>query len=192
VLEATRQDHMRIAVSGSHATGKSTLIDALVAELRDYEAVPEVYSDLVDEGFQFSYPPALEDFEIQLQRSIANLLEVTSPRMLFDRCPADYLAYLASWKRGDDVLSSLVSAAEDAMARIDLVVFVPIEKPDRIEFSQLELPRLRRQVDLTLRGMLIDDSWGFGVNVLDVQGTVSERVTQVVDYIRNWPTDPRC
>jgi hypothetical protein len=176
---------MRIAVSGSHATGKSTLVNALVSELPGYEAVPEVYSDFVDEGYLFSYPPALEDFELQLQRSISNLLENTSPRVLFDRCPVDYLAYLAAWKRGgNDAVAASFPAVADAMAGIELVIFVPIENPDRIDFSELELPRLRRSVDLLLHKILIDDLWGFGVNVLAVTGSLPERISQVVDYVR--------
>jgi hypothetical protein len=176
---------VRIAISGAHATGKSTLVDALASELPNYKAVTEVYSDFVEEGYQFSFPPALEDFELQLQRSITNVLENTTSHVLFDRCPADYLAYLASWKHGgNDSIAGSFPAAASAMAGLDLVVFVPIENPDRIEFSELELPRLRRRVDQTLRRILIDDMWGFGVNVLAVKGSVSERLAQVLDHIR--------
>jgi hypothetical protein len=152
--------------------------------LDNYEVVPEAYSDLVDEGHPFSYPPALEDFELQLVRSIKNLSTNTSRNVLFDRCPADYLAYLASWKAGgDNAVATSFPAAAAAIGTLELVIFVPIEHPDRVDFSEAELPRLRQKVDLKLREILIEDLWGFGVNVLEVRGATSDRVSQVLKYI---------
>lgn len=51
---------MRIAISGSHATGKSTLVDELARQLDGFVAMPELYYQLEDEGYAFADPPTLE------------------------------------------------------------------------------------------------------------------------------------
>ena len=172
---------MRIAISGSHGTGKSTLIEALSSQLRKYEAIPEPYYDLVDEGRTFEYPPSLEDYEIQLERSIKNLGVVTSAEALFDRCPVDYLAYLGSCgAEGRESIANFFAAAAEALSSLDFVVLVPIESPDLIHLEESETQRLRRRTDLQLRGILIDDVWGLGLDVIEVRGTVQDRVSQVI------------
>jgi hypothetical protein len=69
------------------------------------------------------------------------------------------------------------------MARFDLIVFVPIERPDRIEIGLDENPRLRRRVDHELREILIHDSLGLALTVLEVTGSVVERAQQVALHI---------
>lgn len=83
---------MRIAVSGTHATGKSTLIAELAGDLPAYERVEEAYHALADEGHAFSAPPSAEDFAQCLERSLRDLRERTAADALFDRCPVDWLA----------------------------------------------------------------------------------------------------
>ena len=62
---------MRIAVSGAHRTGKTTLIDELLGALATFSAVDEPYCLLAEEGHAFAEMPCLEDFELQLERSTA-------------------------------------------------------------------------------------------------------------------------
>lgn len=59
---------MRIAFSGAHRVGKSTLIEALAARLPGYRTYDEPYHLLEEEGHDFSDPPTPEDFERQLRR----------------------------------------------------------------------------------------------------------------------------
>ena len=49
---------MRIAVSGTHRAGKSTLVRDLADQLRGYRVVDERYRLLEEEGFEFSDPTA--------------------------------------------------------------------------------------------------------------------------------------
>ena len=64
---------MRIAVSGTHVIGKSTLVEALGERLPDHTVVPEPYELLQDRGYAFEYPPSVEDFAAQLRQSLAVL-----------------------------------------------------------------------------------------------------------------------
>lgn len=174
---------MRIAISGSHGTGKSTLIDVLSPALRCFEKVEEPYCLLTAEGHVFADPPNIDDFEQFLERSLG-LLSAPGPKdILFDRCPADYLAYLVALRKpSPNSLATTLRDVRDALRTVDLVVYVPIERPDRIPAGG-ELVRLRQRVDALLREMLIDDDWGFGVQALEVRGTPEQRARNVEEHL---------
>lgn len=167
---------MRIAICGSHVTGKSSLVSDLDGRLSGFTAIDEPYYLLEDEGHAFGAPPTVDDFELLLGRSIALLAERRSGHVLFDRCPADYLAYLMALSP-ETVSRDLAAEVERSMASLDLVVFVPIERPDRIGMA--EAPRLRRKVDEILRDMLVDGGWEFDAPVVAVCGTPAARAYQV-------------
>src|SRR5688572_5062702 len=145
---------MRIAVSGAHVVGKSTLVEALAAALPGHVAIDEPYHQLVDEGHDFAEMPSLEDFELQLERSIANIDE-SGPDVVLDRCPADLIAYLETHDdAGAFDAEHWLPLARAAVERLDLVVFVPID--DRVAVPAAEDTEVRRAVDERLRALLVD------------------------------------
>jgi AAA domain len=175
---------MRIAVSGAHRTGKTTLIEELGRILPTYVPVDEPYYLLEEEGYEFSEMPSLEDFELQLERSIECLVD-SEENQLFDRCPADILAYLITHQDSDGFdIESWLPRVRAAMQRLDLVVFVPVETPDRIIVVEPEEGELRRRVDEELRDILLEDRWDFGVEAMEVAGESRERARQVMAYIQ--------
>ncbi len=91
---------MRIAISGTHRTGKSTLIEELAASLPGYRTVPEPYELLEERGYEFAYPPTVEDFLAQLKQSLA-LLRRPVRNVLFDRCPLDFIGYILATRGGE-------------------------------------------------------------------------------------------
>jgi hypothetical protein len=172
---------MRIAFSGAHATGKSTLISELSRRLPSYLVVEESYYTLLSEGHEFPATPSLDDFELMLDRSCETLHAASATDILLDRCPADYLGYLFGGEGAQPrILRDAMSRAAAAMTRLDLIVFVPIEHPDRIARSNVVLPRLRRRVDDALREIIIDGSWG-GTRAIEVTGTIDSRVEQILE-----------
>lgn len=175
---------MRLAVSGAHATGKTTLIGELLHRLPNYIAVDEAYYTLLDEGHSFTDVPTVDDFELQFERSCSILSSERGADILFDRCPADYLAYLAVLERQESSNRPRLELAMEAIKRLDLVVFLPIEQPDRISIDGSEFPRLRKQVNATLRQMLVEDNWGIGATVITVRGGAEARVSQVLAQIQ--------
>ena len=175
---------MRIAVSGSHRVGKSTLVEALGEALAGYATVDEPYHQLVEEGHELAATPSVEDFELQLRRSIEDLRDGDDD-VLFDRCPLDLLAYLRVHVDADLVdLDGWLPAVTEAVARLDLIVFVPIEEPDRIALARSEDDELRRAVDEELRGMLLGGGLGVQADVVEVTGAVRARVEQVLSRVR--------
>lgn len=175
---------MRIAVSGTHAAGKSTLVAELSALLPDHAVVDEPYHLLAEDGHEFAEMPSVDDFELQLARSIACVGDA-GPDAILDRSPADFLAYLQVHPDGgDDHLPEWLPRVRTAIARLDLIVYVPVEARDRIALPASEDPRFRRRVDEAIREILLNDPWDFGVDVLEVAGSPRERARQVIAHLR--------
>ena len=172
---------MKIAVSGSHKTGKSTLIGELSDRLPGFELFDEPYWQLVEEGQLFSDPPTLEEYELQLERSVDDVV-ISEGDCLFERCPLDFLAYILVL---DDSLRSDVErhlpSVREAVESLDLIVFVPIEEPDRM--GDTDYPELRRRVDEELREIVMDDVFDLGIEVLEVTGPAGERARQVMELL---------
>jgi predicted ATPase len=174
---------MRIAVSGAHRTGKTTLVEELTRALPAYAAVDEPYYLLEEEGHAFAEMPSLEDFELQLERSIECIAE-SEKNTLFDRCPADLLAYLLTHDDADGFdVERWLERVRKEMQKLDLIVFVPVETPDRVIVSAVNERRLRRRVDEEIRDIILGDRWEFGVDTVEVAGPPHERVRKVLAHV---------
>lgn len=176
---------MRIAVTGTHRVGKSTLIEALEERLAEYRVVDEPYHLLEEEGYEFASPPCLEDFLEQLRRSVELLEDKEGARnVLFDRCPLDFLGYLLTHEESASFdLEEWLPRIRSTIQTLELIVFVPIEERDRIQLPAHEDPELRAEVDEKLSWMLLDDPFELGVEVLRVHGSRTARVTQVLERL---------
>lgn len=176
---------MRIAVTGTHGSGKTTLVEDFVAATPGYEAVPEPYWLLVQQGVVFADGPSVADLEEQLKQSCALLLATSEANVIFDRCPLDFLGYLEVLSAAEGFEWSpdgkLLKRIEDALATLDLVVFVPLKSPDEIAVA-IEYPKLRKRVDARLKTMLREDDLGLladGPRVVEVTGAREQRVRQL-------------
>ena len=178
---------MRIAISGTHRSGKSTLVGDLAVALPEYSTVEEPYWLLVEEGHEFAEMPSAEDFELQLERSIA-YLEEGDEDVIFDRCPADLLGYLLTHPEAEAFdLKRWLPRVRKAMETLDLIVFLPVEERDRIALSPSEDGEFRALVDEKLEEILLENALGFDVDVLEVTGAPRERVRRVLAYLRGEP-----
>ena len=178
---------MHIAVSGTHGVGKTTLVDDFVGAQPDFISVPEPYWLLAEDGMAFADGPSSEDLQLQLERSCALILSAQpDEKVIFDRCPLDFLAYLDvvsadegfEWEPSGKLLG-LIDRALDAL---DLVVFVPLRQPDDIAVT-IEYPKLRSRVDTRLKAIIRQDDLGLMQNksrVLEVFGTRDERLQRIL------------
>jgi thymidylate kinase len=177
---------VRIAFSGTHGSGKSTLLERVAELLPDHATVDEPYHLLEEEGYETAEEPSIEDFEAQLERSLSALAE-GGANVLFDRCPADPMAYaLAHDDAGAFDASAWRERVGEAMETLDLVVFVPIESPDRIAVPAHEDRAQRRAVHEQLEALLIGEGRAFDVEVLVVEGDVRSRVRQVMARLERY------
>ncbi|MNE33582.1 hypothetical protein D3C80_1272610 [compost metagenome] len=165
---------MKQAVIGAHRVGKTTLVEKLQESLPEYKYYTEPYYALEEAGHIFSEVPTVDDYLMQLEYSI-NQLSSSDDNVVFDRCPIDILAYIMAVSKSGNV-QPLYHKVQRAMQEIDLLVFVPIEKPDLIECKGFELPKLRYRVNEILIDLIED----FEVETIEVSGTLSDRQFQVI------------
>ncbi len=179
---------MRIAISGTQFSGKSTLLEELSGKMPKYEIFEEPYFLLEEEGQEFSDPPTIEDFEVQMEYSV-DLILSSPEKSLFDRCPIDFLAYALAISEltgeGFDKDLWIDKEIVHALSKIDFLIYTPIESPDRIQVPRSEDLDLRTLVDEKLRELIIDDSLGLlkDIKVIEATGSVQNRVKTVLDSL---------
>lgn len=168
---------MKIAITGAHRVGKTSLIEELLESLPGYTSLQEPYYELEESGYMFSEIPGYEDYLAQLKHAIQQI-SISECNIIFDRCPVDLLAYLYVVNESDDI-QSLYHLVENAMKEIDLLVFLPIEEPDLIGCTGSDMPDLRDRVDEILH----DWVWESGIETIEVTGTIISRKNQVINKV---------
>ncbi len=174
---------MRVVVSGTHASGKSTLVSDLAMAL-GYAQLPDPF-ELIDDDLE---PAGVESFGQQLAVAAERLVDL--PRgadVVAERGPIDYLAYLAALADlgrpsvGRDDLARLWATTAEAMAHVDLLVVLPLEVPDTIRVPDDEDPDLRAAMDAHLLDLCDDDELiGAVGRVVEVVGSPKQRLDQVL------------
>ena len=171
---------MRIGISGTHGTGKTTLAGALCAHLPGHVAADEPYHLLEEEGYEFGFPPTRDDYRALLARSLRSLSDPPL-RIVFDRTPLDYLAYLAAI--GVDAEREVdAPALRSALARLDLLVLTVITPETEQTLPTPELPELRARMNDALLDLVYAnplDAWG-EVPVLELDGPLDARLPTVL------------
>lgn len=180
---------MRIVVSGSHCSGKSTLIEAFVDNHSDYQHEPEAY-ELGEESF--SAEPSAEDFFRQLESHIQRLAKFQlGDRVIVERSPVDYVAYLKALivlnrdNFAQQLFDKAVVLAREAIHSIDVIVFLSTHDLRTFVPEEEDL-ELRDVVNELLESMLLSDELDLfsssDTRVLDAPGTLAARL-QLLEQI---------
>jgi len=187
---------MRIAVSGTHCCGKSTLIDEFLLAHPDFDHEPEPYTVLVEDyGEEFSAEPGVDDFYRQLEFNVDRLgLHSSGERVIYERSPVDFLAYILALKTlkreeaDPEFFKMALDLAVAGIGNLDLIVFLPLDHPDSIDVPDLEDPKLRRAVDSRLVVLFGDDEFGIvssaNVAVVEARGSTAQRMRTVEQVMR--------
>ena len=173
---------MRIGISGTHVTGKTTLAEALCARLPGHVTADEPYYLLEEEGYEFGFPPSLEDYRALLARSVRSLASPPLlPGVVFDRTPLDYLAYMSA--TGADISDEGAAAAlRPAFASLDLLVITMITRETERVLPAAEMAALRTEMNDALMDLVYDDplnAWS-DTPVLELSGPLDGRLDAVL------------
>jgi hypothetical protein len=137
-------------------------------------------------GESFSDEPSAEDFLSQLGYQVDRLRTYKRDDLvIFERSPADYVAYLQALIDLDRQSADLrlvgqsIEMAREAFGSLDLVVFLPI-RGIQIEVPEEEDRKLRSRVDEVLEGILVHGELGIMVEaetkIVEACGTVEQRL----------------
>ncbi|WP_394551965.1 AAA family ATPase [Agromyces sp. MMS24-JH15] len=178
---------MRIVVSGTHASGKSTLISDFALRHPEYTVLPDPF-DLVDETWD---SPTAASFAAQLRLSANRLDPDEAPgNVIAERGPLDFLAYLSAL---DDLTGASISRellerataiTRAALDHVDLLVVLPLTAVDHIEPGIDEHLELRAAMNDVLLE-LIDDPEVVGEHAEVVEILAIERGDSPL--WRRWP-----
>lgn len=175
---------MRIAISGTHCCGKSTLIESFLAAHNEYVHEPEPYEMLQElHGEVFSAEPTAEDFFRQLEYQHERLREYSAgDRVVFERGPVDFVAYLLALDDlGRDTADAAlarqsIQIAGSVVKLLDLIVYVRATG----EAPESEDPELRTAVDHELEEILLNNEFGMFTGrqpaILEITGTTAQRL----------------
>ena len=186
---------MRIAVSGTHFMGKSTLIEDFIKKHPDYKNEIEPYYKLQDEKtMELSLEPTLDSLLEQLDYSIEQLNNHASERnIIFDRCPIDFIAYAMCVAEQDDVdineseISERFSDLKSALNNLDIITFLPITKEHLIVYTD-ENPAYRKTADKNFKKIYRDDicdifpKYGHP-KIIEISGDRLERIKILESYL---------
>ncbi|HWS35722.1 MAG TPA: AAA family ATPase [Actinoplanes sp.] len=172
---------MRIGISGTHGTGKTTLAGALCTHLPGHVVADEPYYLLEEQGYEFGFPPAREDYRAMLACAVRNLRKPSAAGTVFDRTPLDYLAYLAA-TGADPVEQADGDELREAFATLDLLVIVVITPETERILPATELPGLRTRMNDALLELVYDDPFGAweDVPVLELDCLLDDRLDRVL------------
>lgn len=190
---------MRVAISGSHGTGKSTLIASFLARHPAWVHEPEAFESLADEiDLTPSEGPTPEGLQALLEHSISAVgLHRPEESVLFERSPVDYLAYAAASRRswpGESIasfLSASIPRVRDAVRNLEVIAFLPVASRG-VQSRSGENPRFRRRVDEALRRALVDDDYDlFGESksprVVELSPVPERRLAELIRLTRATP-----
>jgi hypothetical protein len=179
---------MRVAVSGTHCSGKSTLIDHFLITHPDFAHEPEPYTVLQEDyGEVFAADPSADDFYRQLEFNIDRLRRYQpSERVIYERCPIDFIAYLLALRElhTDNEATLLVERSldmvKDGIELLDLIVFLPLDGMDSNVMFSGEDQELRIAVDDCLNIFSFCRPM-----ILEVRGSTEERLLQIESLLES-------
>lgn len=181
---------MRIAVTGTHGSGKTTLIDDFVRAFPGYERIQEPYWELAQQGIPFADGATTADLEDQLALSCSLIVASAATKdVIFDRCPLDFVAYLEVVSRREgfewEPDGRLLSRIEKALSVLELLVFLPLARPDEIA-TAIEMPKLRANVDGRLKRLIrdnVDDLMPETLRCVELRGQPADRLRQLARLV---------
>lgn len=170
---------MRIVVSGTHASGKSTLISDFALTHPQYTVLPDPF-EILEEGED---SPSAALFASQLRISADRLTrEEHGDHVIAERGPLDFLAYLvalaelAGGSLDEGFIERAAVLTAEALRTIDLLVVLPLTARDPIHVGPDEHLGLREAMNDALLELIANpDLVGEHTAVVEIIGSPEAR-----------------
>jgi hypothetical protein len=150
---------MRIAICGTHSTGKSVLLDACMSALEllypgRVSAIAEVAREIIADGFPLNQHATTDSYINYVLRQLAAERRVLGNEYIVsDRCLFDLLAYMRT-NKDPRVPGYLISMVEEVawleQQFFDMYCYIPIEFPLQADEVRPIQEDYRAAVDKTL------------------------------------------
>jgi nicotinamide riboside kinase len=175
---------MKVAISGAHSQGKTTLLNALKDSglLNDFEFKTSLTRGLQEAGFNIN-----EDGDDVTQVTImAKHLQRLNEKgnIVYDRCALDGYAYSMALVKDLKVLGGIRELFYAMIDRYDIIFYVEPELP-LVEDGQRTVNRDFFESIVQSFQAIIQS---YKVPVIRISGSVEDRVMQVLNSIERWET----
>ena len=177
---------MRIVVSGSHASGKSSLIADFAALHPEFEVLGDPFELIDDAGEE----PDAGTFFAQLRYAAARLRTLPSGAdVVAERGPLDFLAYLDALDalgrpgRSSGLQERGAAIVAETAPSIDLLVLLPLSGSG-IDVPDDEDPALRDEMDAALLELADDPDLVGGARVIELVGDPAQRLDQLLQALQ--------
>lgn len=194
---------MRIAVSGSHSLGKSTVVNDWVSTHPDYFREEEPYRALSLKGpYQINFREESTKLQngIQLYYNISRIHRYadSSSKVIFDRAPIDYIAYsqyTANHGKSDidqEFIESMIPAIRESLDHLDIIAFIPKSDEWPVEIEEDGIRPIdhsyRDEVDTIFKEIYRDNRYDLmPINnrptILELHGPAEWRIEQLNNVI---------
>ena len=197
---------MRIAITGSHSLGKSTVVNQWVDRHPNYRREEEPYRALSLHGpytIEFREASTRLQNGLQLYYNIGRVHRycLATDNVIFDRAPVDYLAYsMYTAAQGlSDIdncfVESMVPAVRESLDRLDILAFVPksAEGPVKMEDDGIRPVNhaYRDDVDAIFKQIYRESRFDLfpnpdGPRLIELVGPPEQRIAQLELVMAEW------
>ena len=194
---------MRIAISGSHSLGKSTLVHDWIAANPSYLHELEPYRALRDwYDIEFRQKSTRLHNGIQLCYNVSRVMRYSGATddVIFDRAPVDYIAYSqytanhGTTDIDDAFVKSMVPIVREAIRQLDLLIFLPITDRWQVPIEDDGIRPVdhayRREVDTLFKEIYREGRFDMlphdnAPGLIELWGPPEERVDKLTQAIAN-------
>ena len=156
---------MRIAISGSQCTGKSTLIRDMLASWPMYKQPSKTYRDIIIESGALHSSKTTQDTQLVIRDWMVKEIGKAkkSDNIIFDRCLLDNVIY-SMWAYGrsgepldKEFIDESLTLCRESMRKLDFIFYIPSDR-DNIDIEDDLLrdtdPVFRQEIDEMFRYVL--------------------------------------
>jgi nicotinamide riboside kinase len=176
---------IKIAITGAHSVGKTTLFNYLVEHYsRNYkvEKISEVARKMIRQGFRMSKDITDYGIATYAHEYLSSERNANGDILISDRCLIDLFAYITC-NNSVKVKSNYVKLIKEivylAKDSYDIYFYIPIEIPFEFDGIRPEDENYRHNVGSTILNILKT----MNVNYVEITGSILERQKKAKAYI---------